>query len=129
MLKSLLGDIGRYCDGDHAASYFGVQHIVKHPGPLGVFFRWLARKKNRNVAVAAVARKLVTIAYLMLKNNEPDRYAVAKRVHEKFTGLKFTATGKSGRLKSCDVPRDLPAACATHALPPVRHFDGLAAGE
>jgi len=89
---------------------------------VGVFFRRLARK-NRNVAVAAVARKLVNIAYLMLKNNEPYGYAVSKRVHERFTGLKFTATGKSGRPKSWDV-QEAPAgglrdACVA-AGPPLR---------
>ncbi len=42
------------------------QHVARHPGPLGVFFRRLAKKKNRNVAVVATARKLVTIAWHML---------------------------------------------------------------
>jgi transposase len=51
------------------------QHALRHPGPLGAFFRRLAKRKNRNVAITAVARKLVTIAFLMLKNNEPCRYA------------------------------------------------------
>ena len=40
----------------------------RHPGPLGVFFWRLAKKKNRNVAVVAKARKLVTFAWHMLKN-------------------------------------------------------------
>ena len=40
----------------------GVQHIAAHPGPLGVFFRRLCKRKNRNIAIMAVARKLVTIA-------------------------------------------------------------------
>jgi len=34
------------------------QHADRHPGPLGVFFRRLAHKKGRNVAVVATARKL-----------------------------------------------------------------------
>ena len=160
-LLASLGDVGRFRDGDHAASYLGlvpstrqsadrcyhgpitkagsattrwmltqgVQHIAAHPGPLGVFFRRLCKRKNRNVAITAVARKLVTIAYLMLKNNEPYRYAVARRVHEKFTGLGSTATGKPTRSKPGSAPRDLPAACAKHGLPPVRRFDELPAGE
>ena len=56
------------------------QHLGLHRGPLGVFFRRLAKKKNRNVAVVATARKLVTIAWHMLTNNEPYRYAQAKTV-------------------------------------------------
>jgi transposase len=37
------------------------------------------------VAVIATARKLVTIAYLMLKNNEPYRYAKLDVVKNKLT--------------------------------------------
>jgi transposase len=59
------------------------QHLDKHPGPLGVFFRRLAKKKNRNVAVTATARKLVVIALLMLKHNEPYRYAQPERTKAK----------------------------------------------
>jgi hypothetical protein len=76
-----------------------------------------------------VARKRVTIAYLMLKSNEPYRYAVCKRVHQKFTGLRSAATGKIKRGKPGSAPKDLPAACARHGLPPVRRFEELPAGE
>ena len=107
----------------------GVQHIAVHPGPLGVFFRRLCKRKNRNVAIMAVARKLVCIAYQMLKNNEPYRYAVTKRVHEKFTSLQATATGQPVRSKRGSVPTDLPAACVKHGLPPVHRFEELPAGE
>ena len=80
------GDVRRFADGDHAASYLGLvpstkqsasqcyhgpitkrgnsharwmlieaaQHLDKHPGPLGCFFRRLMKKKTRNVAVVAV---------------------------------------------------------------------------
>ena len=160
-LLAALGDVTRFRDGDHAASYLrlvpstrqsaercyhgpitkagnsnarwmltqGVQHVADHPGPLGVFFRRLCKRKNRNVAVTAVARKLVTIAYLMLKKNEPYRYAVSKRVHEKFTGLRSVATGRTARGKPGSMPKDLPAACERHGLPPVRRFEQLPAGE
>jgi hypothetical protein len=106
----------------------GVQHIAKHPGPLGVFFRRLSKRKNRNVAISAVARKLVTIAFLMLKNKEPYRYAVAKRVHEKFTHMCSVATGKQAKAVKA-TPRTLPAACAGHDLPPIRAFPDLPPGE
>jgi hypothetical protein len=75
------------------------QHVAAHPGPLGVFFRRLAKKKNRNVAVVATARKLVTIAWHMLKNNEPYRYATPRVVDTKLARLRVKATGdkrKSG---------------------------------
>ncbi|MBW3597811.1 MAG: IS110 family transposase [Planctomycetes bacterium] len=118
-LLAALGDIHRFRDGNHAASYLGLapitrqsgnhcyhgritkagnsqarwlltqscQHVARHPGPLGAYFRRLAKRKNRQVAIVAVARKLVTIAYLMLKNNEPYRYAKPKLIAEKFTAL------------------------------------------
>ena len=78
------------------------QHVAEHPGPLGVFFRRLLKKKNRNVAVVAVARKpalskvegLVVIAYHMLKNNEPYRYAQPIPTQNKLARLRVKATGK-----------------------------------
>ncbi len=38
------------------------QRVGLYPGPLGVFFRRLLNRKNRNVAIVATARKLVGIA-------------------------------------------------------------------
>jgi transposase len=70
------------------------QHLDRHPGPLGVFWRRIARKKNRNVAVVATARKLVTIAWRMLKHNQPYRYAQPQTVEAKFDRLRIRATGK-----------------------------------
>ena len=67
------------------------QHVSRHPGPLGVFFRKLANKKNRNVAVVATARKLVTIAWHMLKNNEPYRYALPRATETKLSRVRVAA--------------------------------------
>lgn len=78
------------------------QHLDKHPGPLGVFFRKLAKKKNRNVAVVAAARKLVNIALLMLKHNEPYRYAQPKTVAAKLARLRIKAGGNAAG----EIPRD-----------------------
>lgn len=70
------------------------QHLDKHPGPLGVFFRRIQKRKSRNVAVVATARKLVTIAWHMLKNNQPYRYAVPSTVEAKMGRLRIRVTGK-----------------------------------
>ena len=70
------------------------QHVSRHPGPLGVFFRKIATRKNRNVAVVACARKLVTIAWHMLRNNEPYRYAQPKSTETKLQRLRVAATGR-----------------------------------
>ncbi len=120
------GDIRRFPDADHAASYLGLvpstkqsanrcyhgpitkqgnsqarwmlieaaQHLDKQAGPLGHFFRRLLRKKCRNVAVVAGARKLAMIAWLMLVHNEPYRYAVPRSTETKLAKLRVKATGK-----------------------------------
>ncbi len=120
-----LGDLSRFADGDHAASYLGLvpstkqsaehayhgpitkagntharwmlveaaQHLGNNPGPLGAFFRRLEHKKNRNVAVVATARKLVTIAYLLLTRGEPYRYAMPARTGDKLRNLRLRSGG------------------------------------
>jgi len=75
------------------------QHLRLHPGPLGVFFRRLAKKKKHNVAVVAAARKLVVIAWHMLTKNQPYRYAQPRATETKLQRLRVKATGhkrKSG---------------------------------
>jgi transposase len=121
-----LGDIQRFRDADHAASYLGLvpstrqsaahcyhgpitkagngqarwmlvqasQHLGKHPGPLGVFFRRLKHKKNHSVAVVACARKLVVIAWHMLTKHEPYRYAQPAPTALKLARLRIRATGR-----------------------------------
>lgn len=128
-LLATLGDIRRFKDGDHAASYLGLvpstkqsaehcyhgpitkrgkgharwlmvqaaQHVASHPGPLGVFFRRLAKKKSRNVAVVATARKLVVIAWHMLTHSEPYRYALPRTTQTKLAKLRVETTGKRRR--------------------------------
>jgi transposase len=120
------------------------QHLDKHPGPLGVFFRRLARRKTRNVAVVATARKLVTIAYLMLKNNEAYRYAQPKTVAAKLSRLRLKAGGKKrtgGNPRGCGrhpnygkgqgqrrIP-SLPEACHAEGVPSPRPPEQLPPGE
>lgn len=111
------------------------QHLGMNPGPLGVFFRKLTkRKKNRNIAVVATARKLVTIAWHMLRNHEPYRYSIPKSTQAKLDRLRIRATGerkKGGNPKGQPRPatygsgqptRAIPSldrVLATHSLPPL----------
>jgi transposase len=120
------GDITRFKDADHAASYLGLvprtkqsanschhgsitkagaslarsllceaaQHLSRNEGPLGVFVRRLLQKKTWNKAIVAGARKLATIAYHMLKNKEPYRYASVVRTQQKLSLLRYSVTGK-----------------------------------
>lgn len=96
------------------------QHLGKHPGPLGVFFRRLAKKKNRNVAVVAAARKLVVIAWHMLKNNEPYRYALPNATQQKLARLRVKATGerrKGGNPKGSARPAAYGTGKSTRHIP------------
>jgi hypothetical protein len=102
----------------------GVQHLAHHPGPLGAFFRRITNRKNRQVAVIATARKLVTIAYLMLKHNERYRHARPEVIHRKFNRLHHTA-----HEKLCPPAATMPQICRDEGLPPVRTFEELPAGE
>jgi transposase len=70
------------------------QHLDKHPGPLGHFFRKVMKKKCRNVAVVAAARKLAVIGWMMLMRNEPYRYATPKTTESKLAKLRVKATGE-----------------------------------
>lgn len=107
--------VRRFRDGCHATSYLGLVPITRqsgdhfshhrimqvgssqarwlltkscqHPGPHGAFFRRLAKRKNRQVAIVAVAWKLVTIIYLKFKNNEPYRYVTPTLMSQKFVAL------------------------------------------
>jgi transposase len=108
-------------------------HLDKHPGPLGHFFRRLCRKKNRNVAVTAAARKLAMIGWQMLGTGEPYRYAIPKTTETKLSTLRVKATGErrkggSPTGKKCTAKlaggsrtiKSLAAACESEGLPAPR---------
>lgn len=95
-------------------------HAHNQPGPLGVFFRRLAKKKNYNVAVVATARKLVVIAWHMLKYSEPYRYAQPKQTEVKLARLRVKATGrrrKTGPAKGTKCQAKLPG--GSHIIKPL----------
>jgi transposase len=155
------GDVTRFPDGDHAASYLGLvpstkqsadrcyhgpitkrgnsqarwmlteaaQHLDKHPGPLGCFFRRLLRKKNRNVAVVAAARKIAWIGWRMLVTGEPYRYADPRTTTNKLTRLRVKVTGvrrKSGPAKGQKAMAKLPGGSHTiKALAAVYQSEGV----
>ena len=96
------------------------QALARHPGPLGVFFRRIAKKKNRNVAVVATARKLVSIAWHMLHANEPYSYAQPATLDAKFSRLRIRATGRrkpNGSLKGARRSADYGSGKRTRAVP------------
>jgi transposase len=96
------------------------QSLATHPGPLGVFFRRLAKKKNRNVAVVATAHKLVIIAWHMLRRHEPYRYAQPATLKAKFDRLRIRATGerkRGGLAKGTPRPAAYGRGTPTRAVP------------
>jgi transposase len=98
------------------------QHLDSHPGPLGHFFRRLAKKKNRNVAVVAAARKMALVAFYMLKNREPYRYALPASNQAKLARLRVRATGKKRR---GGVPKGAPRPAAYGSGKPSRRIPAL----
>jgi transposase len=112
------------------------QAAAKHPGPLGAFFRKIARKKNRNVAIVATAHKLATLVWHLLINNEPYRYAQPQTLEAKLSRLRIRATGEKrggglakgqprspqyGQGRSRAIP-SLDALYEREGLPPIQSF-------
>jgi transposase len=96
------------------------QHLDKHPGPLGVFFRRLCHKKNRNVAVVAAARKLALIGWHMLQKNQPYRYALPAATAAKLARLRIRAGGerrKGGNPKGQKAVAKLGAGLRSRTVP------------
>jgi hypothetical protein len=62
-------------------------------GPLGHFFNKVRRRKNHNIAVCAVARKLAMLAWHLLKTERPYRYAKPDAVAHKLSRLRVAGTG------------------------------------
>jgi transposase len=66
-------------------------HVAaRHPGPLGLRFARLARRKSRNVAITAIARKLAVLVWHLLTKREPYRYAIPSVVAGKLARLRVT---------------------------------------
>ena len=105
------------------------QHLDKNPGPLGNFFRRLLRKKTRNVAVVAAARKLAWIGWHLAVRSEPYRYAIPRSTETKLSRLRVKATGqrrRGGPPKGTKGTAKLPGGSRTiKPLAAVYHAEGL----
>jgi transposase len=73
------------------------QHLAQYRGPLGQTMRRMVKRKNRNVAVVACARKLAVLLWHVLTSGEPFRYAQPKSLQAKFSRLRIRATGRRRR--------------------------------
>jgi transposase len=63
------------------------QILARSPSPLATTYWRVCRKRGHNVAVTALARKLVVVAWHLLQKNEPYRYAPATRTRQKLRAL------------------------------------------
>lgn len=68
--------------------------LVKAPGPFHAFFERLRRRKPYNVAITAVARKLVVLVWHMLTHGEDYRYMPPARTRRKLNDVHKLATGQ-----------------------------------
>jgi transposase len=66
-------------------------------GPLGYFFNKLRRRKNYNIAICAVARKLAILSWHLLTTGLPYRYAKPDTVAGKLSKLRIAGTGMRRR--------------------------------
>ena len=85
------------------------QAVRAHPGPLGYFFRRLKKRKPRNVVVVAVAHKLALLAWHVLTQGEPYRYALPRTTENKLRTLRVQATGEKRRSGSAPGTTKRPA--------------------
>ena len=124
------------CSTTRAMLTQAAQSAANHPGPLGAFFRRLKKRRANNVAIVATAWKLVTIAFLMLKNNEPYRYAIPDNTGRKLRLLQKAAelleegSENQNRTNEQDEPADiLNRVYARKGLPQSQGPDQWNAGE
>jgi len=73
------------------------QHLAQYRGPLGQTMRRIVKRKNRNVAVVACARKLAVLLWHVLSSGEPFRYAEPRTLQAKYSRLRIRATGRRRR--------------------------------
>ena len=79
------------------------QILARSPPPLATTYWRVRRKRGHNVAVTALARKLVVVAWHLLRKNEPYRYAPPARTRQKLRALLPAAQ----RLRAAQRPETL----------------------
>jgi len=94
-LKAYTGHISRRGRSPARMVCVEVAHqLVKAPGPFHAFFQRLLRRKPYNVAITAVARKLVVLVWHMLTREEDYRYAPPALTRDKRARIERLATGQ-----------------------------------
>ena len=92
------------------------QSLAMSGAPLSATYHRVRRKKGHNVAVTALARKLVVLVWHLLRNGEPYRYAPVARTRHKLRRVSPGARPASAG----HVPATLEAVYAEVGLPALR---------
>ncbi len=103
-------------EGSSSARWLAVeaaQTLAQMSSPLAASYHRIKRKRGHNVAVVALARKLVILAWHILRNQEPHRYAPVARTLQKLRSL----TPGIPPAKRGQMPRTLDAVYAEADLP------------
>jgi transposase len=103
-------------EGRSSARWLAVeaaQTLAQMSSPLAASYHRIKRKRGHNVAVVALARKLVVLAWHILRNQEPYRYAPVARTRQKLRRL----TPGSPPANRGQMPRTLDAVYAEADLP------------
>ena len=92
------------------------QSMVVSGAPLTATYHRVRRKKSHNVAIVALARKLVVLVWHLLTHQEPYRYAPTRRTRAK---LRRVTPGAAPAKTGC-VPSTLEEVYAEIGLPQPR---------
>ncbi len=83
-------------DGDRYLRWIlteAAHHAVRHTGPLKDFYTCLAKTKGSQKAIVAVARKMLTGIYFVLKNSDAFNPVRRKQHYNRIANLDKPATG------------------------------------
>ncbi len=92
------------------------QKMVLSPSPANATYYRIRKKKGHNVAVTAMARKLVTLCWHILSNKEPYRYATVQNTRKK---LRRVMPDRKTARPGCK-PKTIEEVYAETGLPPLR---------
>jgi hypothetical protein len=89
------------------------QVLARGSSPLSATYHRLRRRRGHNVAVTALARKLVAVVWHLLMSHQPYRYAASARTRKKLRAV----TPNRRRALAGRVPKTLEAVYAEAGLP------------
>jgi transposase len=89
------------------------QILARSPSPIATTFYRVRRKRGYNVAVTALARKLIVLVWYMLQSGEPYRYARVESTRQKLRSL----IPKHERTRTLQPPRTLEEVYQEAGLP------------